>query len=583
MRVEATYEDGTTVDVTRLARYQSNAPDLASVEDRGEIQARDGVGEAAVMVRFGGLVTVARAVVPLAREVPDWEPPTSPNPIDPLVFRKLKELNLSPSGPCTDAEFARRSSLDLCGMLPTPADVARFEADSDPEKRTRWVDSLLNRPEYADYFAMKWSAILRNSRGSNVFGLGSQGTSFAFHAWLREVIAENRPYDQIAADLIAAKGDPATQPAVAWYRTRDFMADEQKQLKEHVDDTAQLFLGMRVQCAQCHHHPFEKWSQDDYYGFASFFARIGRKQGADAFSPRIFVKTSGLAKHPGSGKEYQPKALDGPEFGDLGPRDDPRDRLVEWLRKPDNPFFARALVNRYWKHFFGRGLVEPEDDMRASNPPSNPELLDALADDFVKNGFDLKHLVRLIATSRVYALSSLPNEFNAVDRQNFARFYPRRLSAEVLLDAVADVTGSPESFAGVPQGFRAVQLPDEGFNSSFLDIFGRPKRESVCECERTSEANLSQRLHLLNSQEIESKLGTNSGRVAGWASEKDARTDSEKVEELYRLCLARKPTDDEREVCLAHVKKAREAKTTRKGFEDLLWTLLNTKEFLFTR
>ncbi len=338
LRVTASYDDGETLDVTRLARFHSNSPDLASVDDSGEVKTLDGVGEAAVMVRFGGLVTVSRALIPLGKDVAAWEPPASSNLIDGPIFRRLKELGLPPSAECSDVEFARRASLDICGILPAPDDVARFEADTDPEKRARFVDGLLSRPEYADFFAMKWSAILRNQRGQNIFaqqgGNNGQAITFAFHAWVREAIAENRPYDQFATDLIAAKGDPVANPAASWYRTRDFMADEEKQLKEHVDDTAQLFLGMRIQCAQCHHHPFEKWSQDDYYGFASFFRRIGKKQGADFSSPKLFVKPSGLARHPKTGKEYQPKALDGPEFANLGPRDDPRDALAAWMRSP---------------------------------------------------------------------------------------------------------------------------------------------------------------------------------------------------------------------------------------------------------
>ncbi len=394
LRTIAHYSNGSDIDVTRLAQYQSNAADLATADEQGKVKTLDGVGEAAVMVRFGGLVSVARVTIPRAGEPVAWDEPASSNLIDPHIFRKLRELNIPPSAPCTDAEFARRASLDICGILPKPEDVAAFETDPDPDKRAKWVDRLLSRPEYADYFAMKWSAILRNQRGR--FGNINEPITFAFHGWVRQALAENRPYDQFAADLIAARGDPGQNPAVAWYRSREF---NNVNTEKMVEDTAQLFLGMRIQCAKCHHHPFEKWSQDDYYGFSSFFSRIGRKNSDDAFTPRIYTLPSGQATHPGNGNSYAPKALDGPEFAKLGPRDDPRDKLVEWLRQPENPFFARALVNRYWKHFFGRGLVEPEDDMRVSNPPANPELLDALADDFVKSGYDLKHLVRVIATS----------------------------------------------------------------------------------------------------------------------------------------------------------------------------------------
>jgi hypothetical protein len=576
LRVSATYDDGSVWDVTRLAQYQSNAIDLATVDESGEITALDGVGEAAIMARFGGLVGVARATVPLGKEVPAWEPPPSTNPIDPFVFRKLRALGIPPSGTCTDAEFARRASLAICGVLPTPDAVEAFEKDSDPQKRARWVDRLLERPEYADFFALKWAAILRNQRTLNVIaGLNPQTLTFGFHAWIRQSLAENKPYDQFAAEIIAAKGDLAANPPATWYRQIGRTADDL------VDDTAQLFLGMRIQCARCHHHPFEKWSQDDYYGFAAFFSRVGRKPGPEPGSQRVYVLPTGLARNPTSGKSYTPKALDGPQLGELGPRQDPRQELANWLRKADNPFFAKALVNRYWKHFFGRGLVEPEDDMRVSNPPTNPELLDALAADFIHSGYDLKHLVRIIATSRAFDRSSEPSTDNENDHQNFARYYPTRMSAEVLLDAINSVTGSSDAFNNLPKGTKAVDLPDEGFGSYFLDVFGRPKRESVCECERSAEANLSQTLHLLNSGEIQNKLTARDGVVSRWTDRQDARSDRDKVIELYRLCYSRLPSDDELQICISHVELRKAENKLRQGYEDLLWSLINTKEFLF--
>ncbi len=568
LRVTAHYDDGTSTDVTRLAQFQSNATDLAIVDGNGVVETLDGVGEAAIMARFGGLVGVSRATVPLAREPSNWAEPKSSNPIDPLVFRKLRELGVEPSGPCTDAEFARRSSLDVCGILPDPAEVAAFEKDADPAKRETWVDGLIERPEYADLFAMKWSAILKNKRA---LGNVSQAGTYAFHGWIRQSIAENRPYDRFVSEIVAARGEPSVNPAVLWYR-------QVETLESRVDDTAQLFLGMRIQCARCHHHPFERWSQDDYYGFASLFTRIGNK-GDDPNTPRLYVLAEGKASNPITGQEKAPKPLGAPEMTDLGPSVDPRERLADWLRQKDNPYFARALANRYWKHFLGRGLVEPEDDMRVSNPPSNPELLDALANSFVKSGYDLKALVRLIATSKAYDRSSLPNATNERDRRNFARFYAKRLPAEVLLDALNVVAAVREPFDGLPQSFRATQLPDDGFDSEFLTVFGRPKRESVCECERSSEANLSQTLHLLNSSELQMKLGHSSGRAAKWVSDK--RPDGEKVDELYRVALSRPPTADEREVCLAHMEKRRAEKKLRQGYEDLIWAVVNSKEFLF--
>jgi hypothetical protein len=563
-----------------LAQYQSNAADLATVDGHGRVEALEGVGEASIMVRYGGMVTVARATIPRPGAAAQWPSPGE-HLVDRLIDAKLRDLNLPPSPPCTDAEFARRSSLDIRGTLPSPEEVAAFEGDSANDKRRRWIDKLLNTPEYADYFAMKWSAILRNARGNEFFPNANKPTTFAFHTWVRQAIAQNMPYDKFAAALVAAKGDPAHNPAVAWYRTRDFNAENTGE--GTAEDTAQLFLGMRIQCAKCHHHPFERWSQDDYYGFASFFSRIGRKPSDDPFAPRIFVLASGKARKPGKDTEYDPKALGGPEFKDLGPRDDPRERLAEWLSRPDNPYFARALVNRYWKHFLGRGLVEPEDDMRVTNPPANPELLDALAQSFVQSGYDTKVLIRLIATSDAYARSSLPTEENAADRQNFARFYPRRLPAEVLLDAIDRVTDTHEEYSGLPANYRAVQLPDEGYASSFLEVFGRPLRTSVCECERSSEPSLAQRLQLLNSDELEAKVRGRRAEELAKAAESRPEADTENVTLLYRLCFGRLPDAEERSACLGRLTRARAHGALNEGYEDLIWALVNTNEFLFNR
>ena len=581
LRVEAKYDDGSTQDVTRLARYTSNTGELATVDERGLLRALDGVGEASVMVRFGGKVSVARALVPLGGGASTAAMPASDNLVDKHVFAKLRALGIPASEACDDGEFLRRAMLDICGILPKPAEVVGFRADTDPEKRTRLVDRLVDRPEYADLFAMKWSAILRNKRlNNNVLNQQNNAAfdpaTFALHGWIRQSIAQNKPYVKFVAEILSAKGDAATNPPVVLFRPSVRQTGD-----EIVDDTAQLFLGLRIQCARCHHHPFERWSQDDYYGFAAFFARVGMKPSSDPRTPRVFVKAAGTARNPTSMKSYQPKSLDGPILDKLGRLDDPRQALADWMGRPDNPFFAKALVNRYWKHFFGRGLVEPEDDMRVSNPPTDPELMDALADDFIKSGYDLKRLVKLLASSRAYDRSSLPTGLNAKDRQSYARYYPRRLSAEVLLDALNEVIGTTEKFASLPKGFRATQLPDEGFNSYFLDIFGRPKRESVCECERISEANLSQRLHLLNSAEIEAKLGDGSNRITRWLADK--RPEAEKLDELYRACFARVATDDERDVCLAHLRKKAEEGKARQGVEDLVWSLVNSKDFLFNR
>jgi hypothetical protein len=344
------------------------------------------------------------------------------------------------------------------------------------------------------------------------------------------------------------------------------------------ETTAQLFLGVRVQCAKCHHHPFEKWSQQDYYGFQAFFAQVGRKAGYGQGEERIFHKRGAAsATNPKTNERLKPTGLGSPAL-ELSADDDPRHALVDWMADANNPFFAKALVNRYWKHFFGRGIVDPEDDMRVTNPASNPELIDGLAQSFISSGFDMKGLIRTICQSQVYQLSSEPNEYNRSDKQNFSRYYPKRLNAEVLLDSINQVTGSNTGFTGLPGGTLAVQLPSGDGNSYFLTVFGKPQMESACECERSSEANLAQSLHLLNSAEVQGKLTAGSGRAAMLANDKE-RSDEEKIADLYLWVYSRQPTPEEVQVALAHIQKHQEKKAV--AYEDILWALINTKEFLF--
>ena len=357
---------------------------------------------------------------------------------------------------------------------------------------------------------------------------------------------------------------------VAWYR-------EVKDQGAQVEDTAQLFLGLRIQCARCHHHPFEKWSQQDYYGFAAFFAQVGRKRGEYRDMDRIYHKPgNATARNPKTGDNVPPTGL-GSEPLELDPLDDPRQALADWMSSPDNPFFAKALVNRYWKHFFSRGLVDPEDDMRVTNPAVNPELLDALATEFVEYQFDMKHLIRQIVNSSVYQLDSEPNAWNQNDKQNFSRFYPRRLDAEVLLDSIDQVTGTETNFRDVPRGTSAVQLPDNGFDSYFLTVFGRPESSSACECERSGDANLAQSLHLLNSNEIQGKLTSGGGNAAKLSNEQDMET-ARKIRELYVLAFSREPTQEEINIASDHIEKS---ENKRHAYEDIVWALINTKEFLF--
>jgi hypothetical protein len=576
--VYAHYSNGAVEDITRRAQYESNDQEIAVVSEGGLVSTLALSGEAAIMVRYQEHVATFRATVPLGVKVPDYAFPAQ-TLADTYTAKKWKDLGLVPSELCSDSEFIRRVSLDLTGTLPTPKQVNDFAADTDARKRDKLVDRLLETPEYAYYFANKWADILRVKRRGQPDR--AKGT-FAFHNWIRKAVAKDKAYDLFARDILGATGDELSSPPVVWYK-------ELSQPQEFVDDAAQVFLGLRLACAQCHHHPYEKWSQDDYWGLAAFFGRIGRKQIPILGSQQqqggrlaVFTLSRGMVINKKTNRPAPLKPLDGKPI-EVSPYDDPRQKLVDWLVAKDNPFFARAVANRYWAHFFSRGIVDPLDDMRITNPPSNPELLDALARELVDNKYSLKHLIRVIVKSRTYQLSSTPNEFNKHDKQNYARYYPRRMSAEVLFDAVNQVAQSPAGFGGLPSDKhapnRAIMLPDESFPSYFLDVFGRPQRISACECERVSEANLAQALHLLNSDEVQGKLARAGGRAD--LITQDKRPDAEKVDELFLWAFARKPTDEQRKVALEHL--AKHATNKRFAYENILWALLNTKEFVFNK
>jgi hypothetical protein len=562
--VVAHYNDGSTEDVTRMTQFDSNDTEMAEVSVEGLVETSVLTGSVAVMARYQGHVGVFRATIPLGIEVTNL--PESTNLVDFHVFNKLKALGLPISQRSDDASFLRRVTVDIAGRLPTMEETEAFLASTDAGKREQLVNSLLDSVDYAEYFANKWNAILRNKRRKTE----DRYATFVFHDWIRGSLLENKPYDQFVGEIIAATGQPDGNPPVSWYR-------EVKDQSAQVEDAAQLFLGLRIQCARCHHHPFEKWSQKDYYGFAAFFSQVGRKKGDRANFDRIYHK-AGIAQalNPKSKENIRPTGL-GSEPLDIPADVDPRHALADWMADPENPFFAKALVNRYWKHFLSRGLVDPEDDMRVTNPASNPKLLDALAKDFIESKFDLKHLIRTICLSETYQLSAEPNEWNQNDKQNFSRYYPKRLNAEVLLDAINYVTNTTTSFSGVPAGTRATQLPDNGFTSYFLTVFGRPESSSACECERSSEANLAQSLHLLNSSEIQGKLTSGSGRAKklGKANEQAIE---DRIRELYLVAFSRLPQPDEILIAQAHVQKVGDSV---KGFEDIVWALINTKEFLF--
>jgi hypothetical protein len=580
--VYAHYTDGVVEDITRRAQYDSNDQEIANVDPAGLVRTLGLSGEAAVMARYQGHVAVFRATVPLGTKTPDWQFPAQ-TVVDTHTSRKWKDLGLVPSSLAADEVFVRRAYLDLTGTLPTPKQVQDFAADKDPKKREALIDRLVETPEYAYYFANKWADILRVKRGRDGNSMQRAQGTFAFHNWIREAIAADKPYDEFVRDILSATGEESKNPPTVWYK-------DLQQPEQFVDDTAQVFLGLRIACANCHHHPYEKWSQDDYWGLAAFFGRVAKKNVPVPGSQQqtnlqiIYSRPDGNVTNKRTQKPAVIKPLDGDPM-DIDRGDDPRVKLADWMTDPKNPFFARAVANRYWAHFFGRGIVDPIDDMRVTNPPSNPELLDALAKTLVDNKFSLKALVKTIAKSRTYQLSALPNEFNKHDKQAFARYYPKRMSAEVLLDAVCQVTDSPTQFGGLPADKfapkRAIMLPDESFGSYFLDVFGRPQRISACECERVSEANLAQALHLLNSDEIQQKLSRGGGRADSLANAKDTRPDSEKVTELFLWAFGRAPTQDDLSAALAHIEKNKANKKV--AYENILWALINTKEFVFVQ
>jgi len=576
LAVEALYTDGSVRDVTGIVSYESNQKEMGEVNQSGLVtMLKDQTGDMAVMIRFQEQVSVFRATIPLGAPTDNF--PVAKNFIDEKVFNKLKTLGLPSSEICDDTTFIRRTAIDIAGRLPSLQEVDGFLSNNDPEKRSQWIESLLSTTDYAEYFANKWSAILRNKRKGNTYTRGTQ----AFHEWLMGSLHANKPYNQLITELVTARGEISHNPASAWFRN---VTDQ----KERLQDTAQVLLGVRLQCAECHHHPYEKWSQQDYYGFSAFFSRVGKKK-TDVPGEEAVFHNVGLAaaKNPKSGENVKPKPLGGEQLT-IKPEDDPRLDLASWMTSESNPFFAKMLVNRYWKHFFNRAIVEPEDDMRVTNPPTNPDLLDSLADHFVKSSYDIKDLIRTICNSTTYQLSAIPNDHNAGDRQNYSRYFPKRLTAEVLLDSIDGITGSSTAFSGQLAGTRAVSLPDDSYNSSsyFLTVFGRPEMDSACECERAQGASLAQTLHLLNSKNIQDKLAGAGGSADKLSAQGD-RANEDKIVELYKRAFSREPKDDEMKTAIGYInKKTQQAgekikEANKMAYEDLVWALLNTKEFLF--
>ena len=571
VRVTATYTDGSTRDVTSMSAYLSNESAVASVDDSGLITAGRILGDTAVMCRYQGMIAVCTAIVPHPEPAPAALYAALPrrNFIDEQVWKRLEKLGVAPSEPAAESTVLRRLYLDLLGRGPTAEEARVYLTDSAADKRDRLIDQLLNDQEFSEHWASKWADLLR----PNPYRVGIKST-LSYDNWIRNSFRQNKPYDQFVKELINARGSTWKNGSVVLFRDR-------REPDEITTLVSQLFLGVRLECAKCHHHPFEVYGQDDFYSFAAYFAKLGRKgtglstpiSGSEEF---VFAGRSGAVRHPLSGKEMSPKPL----FGTAPPTeglDDPREALAAWVISDQNPYFSRAIANRIWADMMGRGLVEPVDDLRGTNPASNPELLEALAQDIRQQKYDLKQLVKRIATSYVYGLSSVPSSSNAADHRNFSRHYRQRLRAEVLFDTLCQVTGVPENFDAMPEGSRAKQLWTVRADSLFLDAFGRQDPNQDPPCERTTESTVVQALHLMNSNQLSGRILSDQGWAAKLA-ESDA-TPVKVVEQMYLAAYSRFPTEAELKVAVATFPT--DGASRRPAIEDLMWALLNTAEFVF--
>lgn len=574
--VMATYSDGQVRDVTRWSKFDATDQTVAKVDDAGLVTVQ-GSGEGAISVWFSSLVDLATVTVPNAEPVDPRLFAEAPrhNTIDELNLKKLQALQIPPSPPADDATFLRRASLDATGTLPTIKQVDAFLSDPDPAKREKLVDRLLSSREYVDYWAYKWSDLLLVS-SKKLPG----PAMWSFYRFVRRAVEENRPWDDFARQIVTARGSTLVNGAANYFVLHRDPIDL-------TESSSMAFLGLSMTCARCHNHPLEKWTQDQYYGLANLFARVRLKDGGTAPGDVIIsAAAEGNIRHPRKGTVMAPQPLDGEPLP-IEARGDRREAFADWLEDPANPYFDKALVNRVWANFFGRGIINPEDDLRATNPASDEALLDWLIADFRDHGRDVKHLIRTIMTSAAYARSSNPLPGNEADTKFLSHYTIKRLSAEVLLDALSRVTEAPTAFPGYPAGWRSLQLPDSQVPSAFLDSFGRPDRESVCSCERTDEPSVSQALHLANGSTLNDKLRSDSGAVAHLAASDLPLAAI--LDHLTRSALGRPPTNDEKARILPILKEATagiddpkaQAQARRQAIEDLYWATLTGKEFLF--
>ncbi|MBA4187479.1 MAG: hypothetical protein C0467_05615 [Planctomycetaceae bacterium] len=579
----AVYSDGTNEDVTRWAKFTSSEDLVAGVNEDGGITVT-GSGEAAIIVNFGTKVTTLSVTVPFPNEVnaAAFARPAGSGFIDDLILTKLELLRLPPSGLCTDAEFIRRAFLDTCGILPPVEETKAFLADKDSKKREKLIDKLLERPEFADYWAYRWSDLLLVSSRRL-----QQPAMWAFYRKIRQSVADNQPWDKFARGILTASGSSLSEGGGNYFVLH-------KDVAALAEATAITFLGTGIGCAKCHNHPLEKWTQDEYWAFANLFSRVGLKNGDRPGEVLVQSRLDGEALHLRRGVAMPPMPLDGKPLA-LDAATDRRAYFADWLTAPNNPFFAKAVVNRIWRNYMGRGLVEAEDDLRVSNPASNIELLDALAADFVKNRFDMKRLMRSILGSAAYQRSSQPLPANAADDRFYSRYLVRRLPAEVILDAYSDLTGVPTLFNQIktaagdsasavttyPAGTRAMQLPDSLLLSRFLEAFGRADRVATCACERTADASVTQALHLNNGITLNDKLRDKQSIVTKWLDAK--LTDAEIVDCVFLAALTREPTSSEKKRFVALLAESEKygPKSRREGIEDFVWAVLTGREFLF--
>jgi hypothetical protein len=561
LTVRAKYSDGTDRDVTSLAVFLTSNDTAASVSPDGLVTAHER-GEAFIMARFE-THTVGRQFITLPKGL-QYEDPKTPtnNFVDELIYAKLNKLRIVPSGVCTDEEFLRRAYLDICGVLPTVEEYDRFMASAEADKRDKLVDELLGRKEFVEVWVMKWAELLQIRTTNQI----AYKPMLRYFNWVQDKIARNVPTDQMVSELLGASGGTFQNAATNYYQS------ESNPLKV-AENVAQVFMGMRIQCAQCHNHPFDRWTMDDYYSFSAFFSQIGRKRGEDPREQIIFNRGSGEVNHLVGNVRMAPKFLGGEQPDVKGK--DRRVVMANWLASPDNPYFATNLANMVWAHFLGKGIIDQVDDVRVSNPPVNKELLDTLGQKFTEYNYDFKKLVRDICTSRVYQHTTATNETNAKDSTNFSHASLRRMRAEVLLDSITQVTDTKNKFQGLPLGARAVQVANGNTSTYFLTAFGRAKRETVCSCEVTMEPNLSQALHLLNGDTVNSKI--TQGNLIGRRIT-EGKTPQDILTELYVRCLTRKPTDRE----MAGLQEVLATEEDQKRIlEDVFWAVMNSREFVF--